>query len=150
MNSGNAKSHFAYIHKATSEKIDLAKNHRNRVDEIFTSKNKLNQSICNLFRFSTLLGIMEKGALQMIKDVHQLDLMYRFNQVKNFEISREDLEDMEFYNHIFHLGLKNQKELKSKIKKVAFCKICSIHPRTKHIPVWFLENFYESVVNRSN
>ena len=38
--SGNAKSHFAYIHKATSEKIDLAKNHRNRVDEIFTSKNK--------------------------------------------------------------------------------------------------------------
>jgi hypothetical protein len=93
---------------------------------------------------------MEKGTFQMIKDLHQLDLMYRFNQVKNFEISREDLEDMEFYNHIFHLGLKNQKELKSKIKKAAFCKICSIHPRTKHIPVWFLENFYESVVNRSN
>jgi hypothetical protein len=86
----------------------------------------------------------------MIKDLHQFDLLYRLNHLKNSEINRDDLEDMEYFNYIFNLGLKNQKELKSKIKKVVFCRICNIHPRSKHIPIRFIENFYETVVNQSN
>ena len=94
--------------------------------------------------------MMEKHAFQLIKDLHQLDLMYRNNRVVNSEIPKEELEDMEFFNQFFHLGIKNQKELRSKLKKASFCRICKIHPRTKDVPLSFIENFYETVVNHAN
>ena len=93
---------------------------------------------------------MDKAVFQMIKDLHQLDLMYRNNRTVNSEIPKEELEDMEFFNQFFKLGIKTPKELRSKLKKTAFCRICKIHPRTKDVPLFFIENYYETVVNHAH
>jgi hypothetical protein len=93
---------------------------------------------------------VDKAVFEMIKDLHQLDLMCRNNRTVNSEIQNEELEDMEFFIQFFKQGIQTRNDLRSKLKKTAFCRICKIHPRTKDVPLSFIENYYETVVNHAN
>jgi hypothetical protein len=92
----------------------------------------------------------KKFDLQLIKDLSQLHCNYRNNLMTEKDFGYSDLEDMELFNRYFHLGITNREDLIKEIKKFYFCRLCALHPRTRHIKMSFIQNFWETVENNAN
>ena len=66
------------------------------------------------------------------------------------DFDHSDLEDMELLNCYFHLGILNRDDLIKEIKKFYFCRLCALHPRTRHIKMSFIQNFWDTIENNAN
>lgn len=93
---------------------------------------------------------MKKFDLQLLKDMSQLHCNYRNNLMTDKDFDLSDLEDMELFNRYFHLGILNREDLIKEIKKFYFCRLCALHPRTRHIKMSFVQTFWETVANNTN
>ncbi len=93
---------------------------------------------------------MKKFDLQLLKDISQLHCNYRNNLMTDKDFDHSDLEDMELLNRYFHLGILNRDDLIKEIKKFYFCRLCALDPRTRHIKMSFIQNFWETIENNAN
>ena len=94
--------------------------------------------------------MMRNEILLPLKDIRQLERVCRNNLMKSKSMDLEGLDDHEIFNRYFHLGIDSKKELISQLKKIYFCRMCLIHPRTKNIKLSFIQNFWETIVNKAN
>ena len=92
----------------------------------------------------------KKFDLQLVKDLSQLYCNYRNNLITEKDFGHSDLEDMELFNRYFCLGITNRQDLIKEIKKFYFCRLCSLHPRTRHIKMSFVQTFWETIANNAN
>ena len=93
---------------------------------------------------------MKKEDINYMKDLSQLHCNYRNNLMTEKDFDYSDLEDMELFNRYFYLGITNREDLIKAIKKFYFCRLCALHPRTRHIKMSFIQNFWETVENNAN
>jgi hypothetical protein len=93
---------------------------------------------------------MKKFDLQLLKDMSQLHCNYRNNLMTDKDFDLEDMEDMELFNRYFHLGILKREDLINEIKKFYFCRLCALHPRTRHIKMSFDQTFWEKFANNTN
>ena len=93
---------------------------------------------------------MKKFDLQLLKDMSQLHCNYRNNRMTDKDFDPEDMEDMELFNRYFHLGILKREDLINEIKKFYFCRLCALHPRTRHIKMSIVQTYWETVANNTN